>query len=768
MKLPFNLPFGKKVKTEYFFGFLLRDEKINAVVFEETNKVLKICGEHEEQLSTTLNEISYEELLQLTDRTLSMAEESLPDGAEAQKTIFGVKGDWVDKSQITKEHLTKLRKLSEELNLSPIGFLVISEAIIHLLTLQEGAPVSAILVEIGRAHITASMVRAGKVLETHTQVIENSASQTTDSILHHFTNHEILPSRILLFDGERGKSLQQEFISHSWSKSLPFLHVPQITILPAQYDVQAILYGTATQMGFEIGSGELEHVKTNGKRTNEVVASNAIEEGEEVVKHSPASSNDFGFVVNGDIETVRGILKQPEPKGTHSASSGQAEETQETEGSKEETNFEEVQDLPDTRTSTRKDRSNFGKFSSIISSLPLSNITKSLIGIPKSIGKMLPAMPRDGKPLFILGGIIIAIIAMAFFYFTMISATIIIFVTPKSIENIQTIIFSPQQPTDLAEKRIFVETINVEKEGNLSGPATGTKEVGEKAKGNVTIISSLTREQTLTEGTSITSSNGLLFTLDNAVKIASSSGLSDIKSITASVTAKIIGKEHNLPSGTKFSVGTFDRSSVEAKNDTAFTGGSKKEVTVVSQKDVDRLLAELPKSLQPKAQDEIKSKVSSDRELLIGFFKTTIVDKELSKKVSEEAASVNLKATISFEGFSYKKDDAKQLFAEILKQNDPSMTLSGDSISYSAKSSKQEKNGDTKIEMSIKGGLVPKIDQEKLTAQLTGKSFDDAIGQIIDMPQIADAKISLSPPIPFLPKNLPRMAKNIHVVITYQ
>ena len=96
------------------------------------------------------------------------------------------------------------------------------------------------------------------------------------------------------------------------------------------------------------------------------------------------------------------------------------------------------------------------------------------------------------------------------------------------------------------------------------------------------------------------------------------------------------------------------------------------------------------------------------------------------------------------------------------------MTLSGDSISYSAKSSKQEKNGDTKIEMSIKGGLVPKIDQEKLTAQLTGKSFDDAIGQIIDMPQIADAKISLSPPIPFLPKNLPRMAKNIHVVITYQ
>ena len=763
MKLPFNLPFGKKVKTEYFFGFLLRDEKINAVVFEETNKVLKICGEHEEQLSTTLNEISYEELLQLTDRTLSMAEESLPDGVETQKTIFGVKGDWVDKSQITKEHLTKLRKLSEELNLSPIGFLVISEAIIHLLTLQEGAPVSAILIEIGRTHITASMVRAGKVLETHTQTIENSASQTTDKILHHFTNYEILPSRILLFDGERGKSLQQEFISHSWSKSLPFLHVPQITILPAQYDVQAILYGTATQMGFEIGSGELEHVKTNGKRIHEVVASGAIEEVEEVVKHSPASSNDFGFVVNGDIETVKGMMKKPELKAAK-----ETQETNEIQEPREETNFEEVQDLPDTHTSTRKCRINFAKFSSIISALPLGSITKNLTRLPKKVLGFLPSMPHSGKPILILGGIIIFIIAMAFFYFTMISATIIIFVTPKSIENIQTIIFSPQQPTDLAEKRIFVETINVEKEGNLSGPATGTKEVGEKAKGNVTIISSLTSEQTLTEGTSITSSNGLLFTLDNAVKIASSSGLSDIKSITASITAKIIGKEHNLPSGTKFSVGTFDRSSVEAKNDTAFTGGSKKEVTVVSQKDVDRLLAELPKSLQPKAQDEIKSKVSSDRELLIGFFKTTIVDKELSKKVSEEAASVNLKATISFEGFSYKKDDAKQLFAEILKQNDSSMTLSGDSISYSAKSSKQEKNGDTKIEMSIKGGLVPKIDQEKLTAQLTGKSFDDAIGQIIDMPQIADAKISLSPPIPFLPKNLPRMAKNIHVVITYQ
>src|SRR5437660_9575752 len=49
--------------------------------------------------------------------------------------------------------------------------------------------------------------------------------------LKNFTNVEVLPSRILLLNG-KDETIGQKFITHQWSKSLPFLHVPQVTILP--------------------------------------------------------------------------------------------------------------------------------------------------------------------------------------------------------------------------------------------------------------------------------------------------------------------------------------------------------------------------------------------------------------------------------------------------------------------------------------------------------------------------------------------------------
>ena len=57
------------------------------------------------------------------------------------------------------------------------------------------------------------------------------------------------------------EKLQQEFITHKWSHELGFLHVPQITNLPANFDARAVLSGAATQMGFEILEGSLKRAE---------------------------------------------------------------------------------------------------------------------------------------------------------------------------------------------------------------------------------------------------------------------------------------------------------------------------------------------------------------------------------------------------------------------------------------------------------------------------------------------------------------------------
>lgn len=150
MNLPFFKRFKKKVVPLYYLVLVLRDEKAQAVIFEEIEGIAKIIGQKEENFSTSIDEISQEELLEKLDKAISHAESSLPDNIQTHKTIFGVKDSWTDNDQIKKEYLAKLKKVSSELELVPIGFLVISQAIAHLLQKEEGAPVSAILAEVNK------------------------------------------------------------------------------------------------------------------------------------------------------------------------------------------------------------------------------------------------------------------------------------------------------------------------------------------------------------------------------------------------------------------------------------------------------------------------------------------------------------------------------------------------------------------------------------------------------------------------------------------
>src|SRR3989344_221229 len=115
MKLPFSLPFGKKEKAQYFLSLLLRDEKANAVIFEEESGKAHVIGEHEEHFNETIETASIEEWLEVLDKAISAAESSLPPHIETQKTIFGVKENWVEDGKIKREYLIRLKKVSDAL-----------------------------------------------------------------------------------------------------------------------------------------------------------------------------------------------------------------------------------------------------------------------------------------------------------------------------------------------------------------------------------------------------------------------------------------------------------------------------------------------------------------------------------------------------------------------------------------------------------------------------------------------------------------------------
>jgi hypothetical protein len=781
MKLP--LPFfqnDKEEKSEYYLALLLTDEKTSAVILQESLGKIKVLGKHEEFFTSTLEHSNLEELISLVDKTISRAEEVLPPDVQTHKTVFGVKETWLepDTKKITKDNLSKLKKVCDALDLTPIGFMVVTEAISHLLQEEEGAPLSAILAEIGRKSVTLTLLRGGKAVERIDGPIEDSAPATVDTLLKHFTT-AVLPARLILYDAKEPEKLSQAFIGHQWSKSLPFLHVPQIIALPAGFDAKAVTFGAATQMGLEVSGMDLklsplssqseeptekeepvEEIPSKRARHHEEEPEDekpeendeepeAKKEDEEKPSHkeeaeSTISGDNFGFVTDEDITKSHPQPKIQEDKPTHHAASSFQVNLE------QEENFEDKES--DNLNLKRQDRANPFGF--------LSMVKLPKVGVPQLSGRR-----KFLVPLGVILGLLLFIVGLSSYYNNSAQAHILLSVKPKIVTQDTTVTFSGTSANDFSKNVIAAKPLETTVDGSMTIDTTGKKDVGNKAKGTVTIYNNANSSVKLENGTAIKASNGVTFLLDKEISVSSASGdiFSGTKPGTAdvAVTAKDIGTEGNLPSGTKFTIGS--NSSLAAKNDSAFSGGSKKQVQVVSKNDVAKLRAELPKSLEAKAKDAIAQK-AGDSETVLPFLSVVSLEKvKFDNDVDDEAKKVTLTASVKFEALAYE-NDAINTFAKSLLKEKYSQDISDKSIKYAI--TDPEENKDTvEAKLGIEAGLLPDIDTEDVINKVEKMSLRDAKSFLSGLAQVSDSKVTFSPNIPLLPSLLPSLPDHISVEV---
>ena len=227
------------------------------------------------------------------------------------------------------------------------------------------------------------------------------------------------------------------------------------------------------------------------------------------------------------------------------------------------------------------------------------------------------------------------------------------------------------------------------------------------------------------------------------------------------MTAKAIGTESNLPSNTKFTVTGV--SGVAGKNDSAFSGGTKKTVTVVAKKDIDTLTTNLPKDLQDKARDALKEKADSTQTIIPGFTSVTISKKSIDKDVGEEAKKVTIKGTVVFTTIEYDTSDLNEIAKGALNgKYDQDLAISDKGIQAELTDIKPGKNNDASATLVMKAGLLPKLEKDTLVESLVGKSFTDAEDYLKTIPQVTSADIVLSPRIPFLPLTSSALCQEYH------
>jgi hypothetical protein len=778
MKLPFSFLKSKKEESQYFLSLILTDEKAGAVILKAEDGTLKQLNSNESPFSESLEELSLDDLITTIDKSISRAEEILPPDIQTHQTIFGVKDNWVDNEtkKIKKEYLEKLKKVCGALDLTPIGFMVTTEAITHLMQEEEGAPVSAVFVEVGKQYVNLNLLRGGKIVESVTSPHLESVQLTVDKLLGHFTV-PVLPARIIIFQSKPNERTAHAFLTHQWSKHLPFLHVPQVTVLPPSFDMRSVMAGAATQMGFTVIESKHEElpklstseIKEEVKEEHEMEQAGFGEEeispeeapiesgvsGEEAIADAEAAS-DFGFVVDQDISDHK--PQAPLVEDERSDTTRYDESLAGVDDNEQE-----------SASSRRKKNSGANGMLAGISALKLPKNLK-MPAFDKLFGgiKGNKSILKIAVPAVI---VVILIVGTIFFYYHKMQANVLLTMKPDAESQDETVTFSTAESSDFSHNLIAAKKVSTSIAGQVSTPATGSKDEGDKAKGTVTIYNNNSNSVTLNNGSTLTASNGQVFLLDNTVTIASESG--DIFSGTkpgttdATVTAKDLGTDGNEPSGTEFAIGSDN--TVAGKNDNAFSGGTKKTVTVVSANDLAKLRANLPKSVQGSAQQKLLQQADSGNTVLPLVSDPTLENQVFDKNIGDEATQVSLTASVVYSGLEYSNSDLDDFAKSIMKDKFPQdPNIANNSVKETINDAQERTSAADTATVSIQAGLLPNINNSDVISTIQHKSLGDAKKALGNLPQVESADIMFSPPIPLLPLLFPSLPHTISVTVKSQ
>jgi hypothetical protein len=268
----------------------------------------------------------------------------------------------------------------------------------------------------------------------------------------------------------------------------------------------------------------------------------------------------------------------------------------------------------------------------------------------------------------IAGVLLVAFLVWAIFFAA--RATVVITArTTESSANAK-VTLGEKQATNFGKNTIKAAIQQEKKDVSHEFDATGKKEVGEKATGKMTITRTSVSSNSLTvpAGTSFTSGQITFKSTESATLSGTSIGENGIvqDSATVSVEAAEIGDEYNLSARSyKASVGGID---AEGTN---MTGGSSKEVTVVSSNDVQDATNQLAQQNSDEVKKQLTGEFNDTFIVLDSTFKIDQGDPKSSPAVDQEVSGsgkAKLTATITYSIAAVSRADADNFLTDYFEK----------------------------------------------------------------------------------------------------
>lgn len=297
-----------------------------------------------------------------------------------------------------------------------------------------------------------------------------------------------------------------------------------------------------------------------------------------------------------------------------------------------------------------------------------------------------------------------------------------------------------------------------------TAPATGKKDLGTKATGSVRLAIACSdvdgTPPTVPAGTGVsTGGQTFLVQSDTSLTTPSFSGGCQFFS-TAGVSAAENGEQYNIGAGKTFTVAGFSK--VSGTNSDAFSGGTTKMATVVSQQDVDTAKAKIPDN-----SEEIKAQLQKDLED-DGFFalKETFAVKEapsaVTPGVDQEAEQVTVSIELTYTMLGVNRDDLNTLVKADVEEeaNEKSLQVQDDGVEdgvFRITTGGDENNIPVSAQLQV--ALGPKIDTDQLKQEIAGKKKGDVNNIVTAIRGVKEVDVSYSPFwVSTAPKNVDKIS----------
>lgn len=229
------------------------------------------------------------------------------------------------------------------------------------------------------------------------------------------------------------------------------------------------------------------------------------------------------------------------------------------------------------------------------------------------------------------------------------SATVIITARTSDSSTNAKVTLSPDVSTDLSKNTVKAVTQQLKKDMSVEFDPTGKKEIGDKATGTMKLTRTSTSSKTINvpSGTSFTASGRTFYSTEAASLAGTTVGESGLIQSTATVhvEAAEVGDQYNLSARSyQSNVGGYTATGSD------MSGGTSKEVTVVSDSDIQKATD----TLKNQNTDDIKKQLSSEFDTSVkvidATFKSSMGDVTSSPAVNQEATGkAKLTTSVTYE-----------------------------------------------------------------------------------------------------------------------